>query len=273
MKITTFLLSFCLFAMGVSTQALAKIKEVTILSIATDPTMPILSNLYACDDNYDGFATFDLTTQTPIILAAQSGASANYSVSYYLSQSNANTGINPISNPSAYTNLTNQQVIFVRVVNNGTTQYAVGVFALMVNNPVVPMFPQNVTICQGDAPPVLPTVSTNGIAGTWSPSTIDTTYPGAYIFTFTPNPGQCSTTITTTIFVNPSPSVNNLPTLMVVCDNDSQPNDSYTTFNMTSYLGVVPDCTINYYLDNDHSQPILNPNAFVNTIASTQTIF
>lgn len=273
MKITTFLLSFCLFAMGVSTQALAKIKDVAVFSIATDPTMPILSNLYACDDNYDGFATFDLTTQTPIILAAQSGASANYSVSYYLSQSNANTGINPISNPSAYTNLNNQQVIYVKVVNNGTTQYAVGAFALMVNNPVVPILPQIPSICQGDTPPVLPTVSTNGIAGTWSPSTIDTTYPGAYVFTFTPNPGQCSTTVTTAIFINPSPSVNNLPTLMKVCDNDAQPNDLFTTFNMVSYLGVVPDCTINYYIDSNHSQPILNPNAFVNTIAALQTVF
>lgn len=269
MKINTFLLSFCLFALGVSTQALAKIKEVNVItfsSIATDPTMPILSNLYACDDNYDGFATFDLTTQTPIILAAQSGASANYSVSYYLSQSNANTGINPISNPSAYTNLNNQQVIYVKVVNNGSTQYAVGVFALMVNNPVVPMFPQNVTICQGDTPPVLPTVSTNGIAGTWSPSTIDTTYSGVYIFTFTPNPGQCSTIVTTAIFINPSPVIYT-PSNFATCDTDGT-NDGYYHYNLSALIpGILgsqnpSDFTVNFY--NNQTSANSNTNAITN---------
>lgn len=269
MKITTFLLSFCLFAMGVSTQSLAKIKEVNVANlsiIATDPIMPILSNLYACDYNYDGFATFDLTTQTPIILAAQSGASANYSVSYYLSQSNANTGTNPISNPSAYTNLNNQQVIYVKVVNNGTAQYAVGVFALMVNNPVVPMFPQNITICQGDAPPVLPTVSTNGIAGTWSPSTIDTTYPGAYIFTFTPNPGQCSTTVTTAIFVNPSPVIYT-PANFVTCDTDGT-NDGYYHYSLSALIpGILggqnpSDFTVTFY--NNQASANSNTNAITN---------
>jgi hypothetical protein len=276
MKITTFLLSFCLIVMGVSTQALAKTKDVnfiTILSIASDPTMPLLSNLNACDDNYDGFATFDLTTQTSIILAAQSGASANYSVSYYLSQSNANTGTNPILNPSAYTNLNNQQVIYARVINNGTTQYAVGAFALMLNNLVTPIFNiGTTTICQGDTAPVLPSTSTNGIIGAWSPSTIDTNYPGTYTYMFTPNSGQCTLSVTMALSVLPSPFVDNLPTLMKVCDNDSQPNDLFTTFDIASYLGVVPDCTINYYLDANHSQPILNPSAFVN-ISATQTIF
>lgn len=273
MKITTFLVSLCFVLIGVSTNAFNKINETKLFSnVATDPTMPILSNLTACDDNYDGFAVFNLTTQTPIILAAQSGASANYSVSYYLSQSNANAGINPISNPSAYTNLNNQQVIYVRVVNNGTTQFAVGVFALMVNNPVVPIFNQVASICQGDTAPVLPITSTNGITGTWSPSIIDTYYPGTYTYMFTPNSGQCSLSLTMAFSVLPSPFVDNLPTLMKVCDNDSQPNDLFTTFDIASYLGVVPDCTINYYLDANHSQPILNPSAFVNTIA-TQTIF
>jgi len=269
MKINTFLLSFCLFVMGVSTQATAKIKEVnviTVSSIATDPTMPILSNLNACDDNYDGFATFDLTTQTPIILVAQSGASANYSVSYYLSQSNANTGINPISNPSAYTNLNNQQVIYARVVNNGTTQYAVGAFALMINNPVVPTLVQISSICQGDTPPVLPAVSTNGIAGTWSPSTIDTTYPGAYIFTFTPYPGQCSTTVTTAIFINPSPVIYT-PANFVTCDTDGI-NDGYYHYNLSALIpGILgsqnpSDFTVNFY--NNQTNANSNTNAITN---------
>lgn len=270
MKITTFLVSLCFLFIGVSTNAFNKINETKLFSnVVTDPVMPSLQNLQNC-----GSSTFNLTDQTSIILAAQSGAASNYAVTYYLSQVNATTGTNPISNPSAYTCLNNQQVIYARVINNGTTQYAVGAFALMLNNPVTPIFNLGTTtICQGDTAPVLPTTSTNGITGTWSPSTIDTNYPGTYTYMFTPNSGQCTLSVTMAFSVLPSPSVSNLPTLMKVCDNDSQPNDLYTTFNIASYLGVVPDCTINYYLDNDHSQPILNPTAFVNTIAATQTIF
>ena len=49
--------------------------------------------------------------------------------------------------------------------------------------------------------PALPTTSTEGITGTWAPAinnTATTTY------TFTPAAGQCATTATLTITVNPN---------------------------------------------------------------------
>ena len=49
--------------------------------------------------------------------------------------------------------------------------------------------------------PALPTTSTKGITGTWAPAinnTATTTY------TFTPTAGQCATTATLTITVNPN---------------------------------------------------------------------
>src|SRR5439155_549787 len=56
-------------------------------------------------------------------------------------------------------------------------------------------------ICSGATLSALPTTSNNGITGTWSPAlnnTATTTY------TFTPNAGQCGSTTTLTITVNPN---------------------------------------------------------------------
>ena len=70
---------------------------------------------------------------------------------------------------------------------------------ITVNSNVAPAFTQVAPICSGATLAALPTTSTNGISGTWSPAinnTATTTY------TFTPNVGQCATTITMVITVN-----------------------------------------------------------------------
>ena len=45
--------------------------------------------------------------------------------------------------------------------------------------------------CQGSTAAALPTTSIEGITGTWSPSTVNTTFIGVTKFTFTPDGGQC----------------------------------------------------------------------------------
>lgn len=52
-------------------------------------------------------------------------------------------------------------------------------------------------ICNTTDLPVLPTVSSNGIVGVWSPATIQLNYSGDYIFT--PNAGQCAKVVSYTI--------------------------------------------------------------------------
>ncbi|MBL7885602.1 MAG: lamin tail domain-containing protein, partial [Flavobacterium sp.] len=71
---------------------------------------------------------------------------------------------------------------------------------ITVNPNINPTFTQVAPICSG-AVLSLPTTSNNGINGTWSPAinnTATTTY------TFTPSVGQCATTATMTITVNPN---------------------------------------------------------------------
>ncbi|WP_297868447.1 gliding motility-associated C-terminal domain-containing protein [uncultured Flavobacterium sp.] len=74
---------------------------------------------------------------------------------------------------------------------------------ITVNPNIIPTFTQVPTICSGTTLNALPINSTNGIIGTWSPAlnnTITTTY------TFTPSAGQCATTASMTIIVNPLPT-------------------------------------------------------------------
>ncbi|MGC4040043.1 MAG: hypothetical protein QM710_04450 [Flavobacterium sp.] len=70
---------------------------------------------------------------------------------------------------------------------------------IMVNQPVTPTFTAVAPICNGDALAALPTTSTNGYTGSWSPA-IDNTATTTY--TFTPDAGQCAATATMTITVN-----------------------------------------------------------------------
>jgi hypothetical protein len=72
-------------------------------------------------------------------------------------------------------------------------------FVVTITAPVVPIFAQTAPVCSGNAVPILPSASTNGIVGTWSPSTVDPTVTATY--TFTPNFGECATSTSTTIIV------------------------------------------------------------------------
>jgi uncharacterized protein (TIGR02145 family) len=97
--------------------------------------------------------------------------------------------------------------------NNQTTTYTftpdVGQCAVIatqiitVNPQITPTFTQIAPICLGTTINPLPTISTNGITGTWSPALNNnqtTTY------TFTPDVGQCAVIATQTININ-SPKV------------------------------------------------------------------
>ena len=75
----------------------------------------------------------------------------------------------------------------------------------------VPVF-----VCQGAPALTLPLSSNNvtPITGTWSPSTVNTAVLGSFPFTFTPNPGQCTSSTPTTISIRIDPVL--LPTFASV---------------------------------------------------------
>jgi gliding motility-associated-like protein len=77
---------------------------------------------------------------------------------------------------------------------------ATATLTITVNQKVVPTFAAVAPICSGATLSALPTTSTNGVTGTWSPALNNTT---TTTYTFTPSSGQCATTTTLSITVNP----------------------------------------------------------------------
>ncbi len=95
-------------------------------------------------------------------------------------------------------------------------------FTVTVNQNVLPLFDfgTSMTVCSDSTVPVLPTASTNGIIGTWSPATIDNQASGTY--TFTPAAGSCGTMTSLTVTVTPSiaPTFDLEPTLSICTGGD-----------------------------------------------------
>jgi gliding motility-associated-like protein len=111
----------------------------------------------------------------------------------------SNNSITGTWSPSTVSNTTSGTYTFTPTAG----QCAVpATFTVTVNPLITPVFSfgPSVNICSGGAAPTLPTTSTNGINGTWSPSTVSNTSTGTY--TFTPNPGQCVTAAPVTVTVN-----------------------------------------------------------------------
>lgn len=75
-------------------------------------------------------------------------------------------------------------------INN--TCATTSIMTVEINQSITPSFTPINPICLNGTPPALPSSSTNGIAGTWNPSTISTTNTGNFNFTFSPSAGQCA---------------------------------------------------------------------------------
>jgi gliding motility-associated-like protein len=73
-----------------------------------------------------------------------------------------------------------------------------------VSPPITPIFTPLGPYCLGTTPASLPTTSTNGISGTWSPAAISTAALGTSVYTFTPTAGQCANSTTKSILITTS---------------------------------------------------------------------
>jgi len=100
------------------------------------------------------------------------------------------------------------------------------------STPIVPAFSFATTICQSGSAPALPTVSDNGVNGTWNPTSISTAATGVQTLVFTPDAGQCANPETITINIVSGTVITpqfNLPPS--VCQFDSPPVLSSTSVN------------------------------------------
>lgn len=88
--------------------------------------------LTLCDDNYDGIVTFDLTLSEIEILDVRQD---NIVVTYYETEDDLHNQTNAITNPSAYTNTSSPQTVFVRLTNTVSNCYLSLPLELIVNLP------------------------------------------------------------------------------------------------------------------------------------------
>jgi gliding motility-associated-like protein len=99
--------------------------EVSTGVIANTP-----GNLEICDDDNDGFSTFNLEDTEPEIIGLQSASAL--SISYHITMADAEVGLNGL--PNSYTNsVAGNQTIYIRVENiSDTNCYATTSFLLLV---------------------------------------------------------------------------------------------------------------------------------------------
>jgi gliding motility-associated-like protein len=93
--------------------------------LSTDPIF-----LDACDPNHDGFASFDLETALPSVIASLTGLTA----SFYTSMTNAQTQTDPIPDPTNYTNtIITEEVVYVRIEDDVSGCFSVRSFEIHTN--------------------------------------------------------------------------------------------------------------------------------------------
>jgi gliding motility-associated-like protein len=300
----------------VDTQTLyARVESATIatdcativeLQLIVEPTPQIIepTPLEECDDvSADGFATFDLTSKAEELLNGLDPA--QYAVSYYETEDNANQANNPIANPAAYTNTTaNTQIIWIRVEDTNTVEgcYKVISLELIVNPLPVLVQPMPLELCDVNNPGDEQEAFTlenaeaeilngqNGITLTYYETQMDAdnaTNPIVSPYVNTSNAQTiyvraendvtgCYSTITVTLRVDPIPSPEPDPDPIEVCDDD---NDGFAEFDLeirtVEITNGEPDVVITYHETQEEAEQGINAiiGLYTNIVADSQMIY
>ena len=114
----------------------------------------------------------------------------------------SNEGITGTWNPAMVSTSISGNIVHTFTPNPG--QCATNSSMTIVVNPqIIPTFNQIGPLCQGIAAPAFSNTSLEGINGVWGPPGINTGTSGTSTYAFVPNAGQCATTQTMTITINP----------------------------------------------------------------------
>ena len=130
--------------------------------------------------------------------------------------STSDNGIEGTWSPS-FDSTISTRYTFTPLANQCATAFEIDI---QVNSLEVPVFDLVDTICQGDTTFQLPSVSINGISGSWSPNLNN---QATTLYTFTPFEDECATAITKEIAVTPSVvPVFNYP-ILSICPGEGLP--------------------------------------------------
>ncbi|AGC77790.1 gliding motility-associated-like protein [Nonlabens dokdonensis] len=271
------------------------------IELFEQPIANPVTDLEACDDDFDGIVNFNLDAQTSTILGSQNPS--DFTVSYHTSQNDADLGASDL--PLSYDNTTPfRETIFVRVENN---QQAVCAdtslsFDLVVNpKPVANDF--DAFQCDEDGVADGRTVFSfmsfdNAISNNATNVTVsyfinqsnadnntnpldNTNYTNltplqTIIARVTDNTTGCFNTSTVTLSVSASDAQNSSLSL---CDNDGT-EDGFTEFTLSNanadvLISAPSNVTVSYYesLNDALTEQNTLPDLYTNTIAGNQTVF
>jgi len=282
------------------------------LSISTkspipSPVVPIAIEDYViCDDDNDGFNQFDFDTVIAPQIFTGGQTAADFTLSYHITQANADSGNSPIINTANYTNASNPQTIYIRLESNANACVSTGSFNIRVEFPPVlnPNYDNELAQCDDldadfmeandgftafnltveDAEIVDGNTSwivtyyqtmvdaqgdTDAIA---DPTAYTNTMngPQTLFIRVTDNDTGCFSFTTVTLRVLPNPSPTPDPEDLIVCD-DTNVGDLIETFDLTqnevAIINGELNVTASYYTSQDDA--IMANNAIANPAMHT----
>jgi gliding motility-associated-like protein len=210
------------------------------------------NDLIAC--NSTGYTTFDLTSNNALVLDLLDPA--DYTVTYYNSQSDADNQANAITNPLSYTNIIqNLETIFVRIENNIDGCFQTNSFDLIVQD-LAPQFTltNDFSICDGQTGTIVVTPINYvdaDVTYSWtldaSPlpdttGTISVNQAGTY--TVVVNNNGCTATMSCTISITPPSVVPTFDPIVNICQDQSVPSLPTSSTNATPITGSWDPLTI-----------------------------
>ncbi|OUR92247.1 hypothetical protein A9Q87_07135 [Flavobacteriales bacterium 34_180_T64] len=252
------------------------------IQILDAPITATPSNIIICDNDQDAISIVDLTSVIPELVTD----TTDRSISFHLTLSEADSNINSIVNPTAYSS--NTQSIFVRVTNTITGCHATESFEIIVNTLPVFIPISNYKICEDTYDAIgdftFSTKDTEILNGQTGKQTLYFTsqmdadnrtnaIDKNSAFQNTSNPQiiyvrvenlsdyDCFSTASFTIEVGVNPEFNE-PTDWFVCDTIE--NDGFDTFDLTQKIseisqGIPDNLTITFYTSQANAENSINP--------------
>lgn len=219
---------------------------------------------------------FNLTVQVMPALGNQSPAT--HSVSFYLTQTAANSGTNPITMPQSYVAPQNG-IVFYRVTNTSNGTFDVNFFNISWGFTPQISQPANITVCNSYILPALAVGNyMSGPGGTGVTLPAGTAITSTQLIYVYAQSGSCIAEASFMVTVFPAPQTNE-PSPYVVCTDDTGIN----VFDLTSKIpeilpGGLNGLMVSFYetladaTGGGLTNQITDPSLYT-TPALTQTIF
>ncbi len=261
---------------------------------------------YACDDNDDGFSVFNLVDLFGFysLCPPQGEVPEDYGpLVFYLTQEDRDNETNPITNPEAYTNISNPQIIYFRanaINSGGTYEYLTNEDPLEVKRLLTDIPSLDVYDNDSDGIAVFDLTSVNLFCGTNDESNYVVTYhelqedavsginaisdPSSfmnktnedYIYARVVHKNSGYVEVTTYFYLRVLFAEANKPADINICDDDF---DAIYAFDLESQNAEIlgdqnPDnFTVSYYLNSSDAETKINPLPAIYNVSNLQTIF